>query len=437
MTGATTRVRRSAITTVSAGVLVAASLAGCGDSSSAPDGTTTVSIAVRAHFTEQMQQITAQYHKLHPNVRFTTQTLPDDNTQYLQRLVTARMGGTVPDVIESIDTLVNQLSSSKITTDLTPYLAKNENGLSSGSFLPQFLNAYRPLSDSQRVEGVPVGADTYVLYYNKDLFAKYGVPLPTDSWTYDDMYAASKAITQAAKGKAFGMVQTDLQQGEYNPVINTFGGYVYDKATGRTGIGEPAAIKAWKYMLKPYQDGTFAPYEIGSSPSAPTFQSGRVAMLLGARKNVPTLRQQLGAAWDVAPVPTIRGKRPIGGGSYGLAISSTSRNKNAAWDFLSWFYTAHGGETTLQNSYQILPATQDGVANGSWKSLPAPPAKTSVFADAVTGALMAPQLPKSAQGTLTTALITADQKVLLDGESVKAAFGAAADQVNAAIEASR
>ncbi|MFI6349167.1 ABC transporter substrate-binding protein [Streptomyces sp. NPDC050560] len=422
---------------VSAGALVAAGLAGCGGSSSARDGTTTVSIAVRAHFTEQMQQITAQYHKLHPEVRFTTQTLPDDNTQYLQRLVTARMGGKVPDVIESIDTLVNQLSSSKVTTDLTPYLARKENGVSAGSFLPQFLGAYRPLSDSGRVEGVPVGADTYVLYYNKDLFARYHVPLPTDSWTYDDMYAASKAITRAAKGKAFGMVQTDLQQGEYNPVIDAFGGYVYDKAKHRTGIGEPAAVKAWKYLLKPYQDGTFAPYEIGSSPSAPTFQSGRVAMLLGARKNVPTFRQQLDADWDVAPVPTIRGKRPIGGGSYGLAISSTSRHKDAAWSFLSWFYTEKGGETTLQNSYQILPATKAGITDGSWKSLPAPPTRASVFADAVTGALMAPQLPKSAQGTLTTALIAADQKVLLDGESVEDAFGAAADQVNAAIEASR
>lgn len=50
---------------------------------------------------------------------------------------------------------------------------------------------------------------------------------------------------------------------------------------------------------------------------------------------------------------------------------------------------------------------------------------------------MAPQLPKAAQGTLTTALLTAGQEVLLHGDSVESAFGAAADKVNRELESSR
>ncbi len=420
-------------------VVLAAALAGCASdgSSGSSNGTTALTIGVRAHFSDQMKQVIAEYEKSHPKVSISLQTLPDDNTQYLQRLVTERLGGKLPDIVESIDTLVNQLADNKITADIAPYLAKGENGVDEKGFLPQFLDAYRPIGEPKQVDGVPVGADAYVLYYNEDLFRQYGVALPTPSWTFDDMYAAAKRITQEANGQAFGMVQTDLQQGEYNPVIHAFGGYVYDRKTNTTGIGEPAAIKAWKYMLQPYQDGTFASYQIGSSPSAPTFQSGKVAMLLGARKNVPVFRQQLTAKWDVAPVPTINGERPIGGGSYGLALSNASKQKDAAWDFLSWFYTTSGGETILENSYQVLPPTQDGVDNGSWKSLPPPPQNVAVFADAVTNALMAPQLPKAAQGVLTTALITADQKVLLHGESVESAFGEAAKQVNDALTSSQ
>jgi len=422
---------------MSATTLLAVALAGCsGAPATSTSGTqkVTLSLAVRAHFVDQMNTIVAQYEKKFPNVTVTVQTLPDDNTQYLQRLVTERIGGTMPDIVETIDSLANQLSDNKITTDIAPYLDKNENGISAKSFLPQFLDAYKPIAEPKQVQGVPVGADAYVLYYNKDLFAQYGVSLPTADWTWDDMNAASKKITQAAKGAAFGMVQTDPQQPEFNPVIKAYGGFVYDKEKQITGIGEPAAIQAWEFMLKPYQDGTYASYQIGSSPSAPTFASGKVAMLIGARKMVPTFRKQLTANWDATSIPLLKGTRPIGGGSYGLAMTQASKQKDAAWDFLSWFFTKDGGETTMENSYQVLPPTQSGIDSGSWKTLPGPPTNVSAFSDAISNALMAAQLPKTAQGVLTTALITADQKVLLQGVSVKDAFTEAQNTVNAALK---
>lgn len=45
--------------------------------------------------------------------------------------------------------------------------------------------------------GVPYRQDSWVLFYNKDLFDKAGIAYPDGSWTWDDYAAQAKALTQA------------------------------------------------------------------------------------------------------------------------------------------------------------------------------------------------------------------------------------------------
>ncbi|TDC45835.1 sugar ABC transporter substrate-binding protein [Jiangella ureilytica] len=414
-------------------------LAACGGSDGGGDGDSAsgacegvpLKVAVRSQFAPNMEKVLAAYEE-ESGSDTELQTLPDDNAQYQQSIVAQRMGDEMPDVLENIDTLVNAMAESRVTADLTSFLSDGD--LQEDSFLPQFLDAYRPIDLPDEIHGMPVAADAYVLFYNKDLFAQYGVDLPAEDWTWDDFYAAAKEITTAGNGEVFGFVGANLPQPTFNPVIQSYGGFVYDKDSNTTGIGEPEAIEAWTFLLQPYQDGTYAPFEIGSSPSPPDFASGRVAMAFSTRKNVPNFRNQLDADWDVAPVPLLNGEHPIGGGSYGLSMSDRSECKDNAWDFLTWFYTEDGGMKIMQENYATVPPTLEGVESGSWRELPGPPANVQVFADAVSEAKMAPQLPRAAGPELAAALLAAQQKVLLEGASVEDAFGEAAADVNDALE---
>ncbi len=48
----------------------------------------------------------------------------------------------------------------------------------------------------------------------------------------------------------------------------------------------------------------------------------------------------------------------------------------------------------FQETYGGIPPTTDGIENGLWRTLPAPPANTDAFATSSTGAIMAPPVPE-------------------------------------------
>ncbi len=125
--------------------------------------------------------------------------------QYQQAVVAMRLTDEMPDIVENIDTLVNSMAENKVTTDLTPWFEK-QTDFTQDSFLLAFLDAYRPIDLPDELHGMPVSADAYVLYYNADLFEKYGVDLPTDDWTWDEFLAAAKTITTQGAGQDFGFV---------------------------------------------------------------------------------------------------------------------------------------------------------------------------------------------------------------------------------------
>jgi ABC-type glycerol-3-phosphate transport system substrate-binding protein len=145
-----------------------------------------------------------------------------------------------------------------------------------------------------------------------------------------------------------------------------------------------------------------------------------------------------GQDWDVADMPVIKGSVSpyiIGGGSYGLGMSATSTKKEAAWKFISWFYTTKtGGINTLQASGSLVPPTDDGIANGDWRKLAAPPANVDAFANAIKNSFIAPHLPGQSGTVLDDSIKIALQEVLLKNVSIAKAFKKAEAAVTASIK---
>ena len=115
-------------------------------------------------------------------------------------------------------------------------------------------------------------------------------------------------------------------------------------------------------------------------------------------------------------------------------MTSASECKDQAWDFLKWFYETDGGMQVFQETYGGIPPTTDGIENGLWRDLPAPPANVDAFATSSTGAIMAPQFPRAAGSVFAEEILTATQRVLLEGVSVEDAFTEAANTVQQSID---
>jgi multiple sugar transport system substrate-binding protein len=435
-----TCVRR--LTAAAVAVAVIPLLAACGSPNSTGAagevaGSTIVFTTITA-LEPQFKQYAAAYMKEFPDRKVEVRSTTDKADEYAQQLATARLSGELPDVFFNVDFLAGTLAKNNVTLDLAPGIKAGKLGdLRIDDFVPQFVGQYRPLAAPDQVTGLPVSADSVGLFYNKSAFAKAGVTdYPKADWTWADMYRVAEEIQTKSHGSITGLaapIGDGSAQIVYGPVIQAYGGFVYDAKTGTSGIGHPEAIKAWTTLLASY-GVTSGKYTTTSDDPTLKFGSGNVAMAIASRGAVPQTKKTLvDADWDVQVLPTINGKSTAGGGSYGLSIAQTSTHQDAAWAFLSWFYDTDKGMKVAQDVGGAIPPTDDGIENGSWKNGTPPPANIAIFGESARTAVLLTQMPGASATVMADATKKATQQVLLQGRDIAAAFGEAEATVNAAI----
>lgn len=115
----------------------------------------------------------------------------------IQDLITA---GTVPDILwGSLSTVNDLILSTNLGYDLTEMAKKYQYDL--GQFSPAALNGIRNASGKGGLLGLPKNnLKTAVLFYNKDIFDKFGVPYPKDGMTWDETYDLAKKMTRNEGG---------------------------------------------------------------------------------------------------------------------------------------------------------------------------------------------------------------------------------------------
>ena len=75
--------------------------------------------------------------------------------------------------------------------------------------------------------------------------------------------------------------------------------------------------------------------EVAAEEDADRFMRGGAAMFLQSRREVPTLRQIEGFAWDVAPLPIIDEAATVLH-SDAFCMASAAEDKDAVWDFVEY-----------------------------------------------------------------------------------------------------
>ena len=402
----------------------------------------TLSMVVQPFAFKNFQAVVSLYKTVNPNVTINLTQGGASSAEYIQGISTARLGGKVPDLFETFDVISDQMASDGLTEDLAPWLAKSGT-FNRAQFADAFLASYIPRKAPNELHGLPVSADATVVFYNKKIFAESGVPLPTDNWSYATFLGDAQKISAAGKGKFWGVslqndgaVPPSIWQAQYQPMIKAYGGYVYDSKTNSVGIGQPAAIQAWTQLLAPLLNGGSPSYGTVSGASAPTFAGADYGMQISVRAQMPSYMVPLKAdGWDVAQMPIVNGIHVVGGGSYGMAMAKDGKNKQAVWDFMQWFYSTHGGIHLLEDTYATVPPTKDGIANGTWRTLPAPPANVDAFGAAIADAVIAPALPGKSGAALDAAVLKAVQEVALQHVSIAKAFQEAEATVDTALKA--
>lgn len=145
------------------------------------------------------------FEQAHPGVRVVNEPVPNQ-AEYREKVITNIVAGAPPDVLllDGID--VPAFVDAQVLLDLAPFASRV--GLDLNAFYPNVLAMF---SRHENVYAFPKGFSPMVMYYNRAMFDRAGVPYPADGWTQADFLATAHKLTRDTDG--------DGQPDEWGAVI--------------------------------------------------------------------------------------------------------------------------------------------------------------------------------------------------------------------------
>jgi multiple sugar transport system substrate-binding protein len=166
------------------------------DKPSAVSDNTPVKITASAYGTsldeEWTKLFTDAVKKSLPHITFELQ--PSGKKDILENLITS---GNAPDFIITYKGMLPTLEAMQLPYDLTADL--KEKKLDTLRFDPDYLERLTTDSPGQLFEW-PFGTSFHALYYNKDIFDKFGVPYPQDGMTWDQTIELARKVSRVEGG---------------------------------------------------------------------------------------------------------------------------------------------------------------------------------------------------------------------------------------------
>lgn len=138
--------------------------------------------------TEQFMDLWGKYIvKKYPNVSFQVLNQTDGN---LDNLI---LTGTNVDLVINSDSNMQYIKDLGLNSDISDLIKKHNYDL--GSWDPSVAKFIQEFNDGE-IPGLPYSLQTMAMYYNKDLFDKFGVPFPSDNLTWDDVQELNRTLTR-------------------------------------------------------------------------------------------------------------------------------------------------------------------------------------------------------------------------------------------------
>jgi multiple sugar transport system substrate-binding protein len=363
-------------------------------------------------------QLIAQFNKKYPNIKITLD-LSSAEGEYDQKLFAQLAAGTLPDVVLTSDNHVVPFKQNKVTRDMIPFAQKTNFPYQ--DFDKSFL-------DLGMVEGelhmLPRGGDVVVLFINKKMVKDAGVEIPWkldatgNTWTKEDFAKVTQRLTVDTKGKrgdeagfdkanvsVYGAAVGNTWWAVYVPAVLSEGGQFVAPDLSKSLLNSPESVKAFDWLTKGVRDGFWAPTSflntVGGTGGA--WAGGKAAIMMTVRAAIPGFRDKITDDWDVAHFPKGSAKRVTGMGTFGFALSGSSKVPDQAWQYLDWMYGEEGMQILAQ-SYGSVPAQKRFYKSAFWRELPAPPANNDIFTDAFAYGTLPPRLPFYTTGPFSKAI---------------------------------
>jgi len=301
--------------------------------------------------TKIMDGLVSDFQAKNPGITVDAQNIPWNS--YYDKLFTAVVGGKAPDVamvkLAQQPQLIEMDAIEPIDSQVAAWAGRNDLGNN--------LLAINKAANGKQYY-LPLQYVVIYLYYRADLFAKANLKPPATCEAFLD---AAKKLTVPASANGgvpqygFGMRGGKGGQDNWGPFV------LSQVSLNPAELTQPKAVAANAWYVDLMRTHKVVP------PSAPNdgfneiisaFKAGQTAMIFHHLGSSKTITDALGDKVSAVPVPACGGKRWTYFGDESTAMFKSSRNKAAAWKWMSFLSEA-------QNNIKFVGATGQMTVNRS------------------------------------------------------------------------
>jgi multiple sugar transport system substrate-binding protein len=307
-------------------------------------------------FPPMVQQLLAEFHETHPNIHvFYT---PDpENLQ--EKMMADLQAGAAPDVFEGCCDFFPIWAQEGYTLDLRPYVEADLDEATIADWNPAQYRAF--FSRDGHQYGLPKYHGALALYYNKDIFDKYGVAYPNDAWTYDDYLAAMRRLTHDRDGDGqtdlWGSM-VDITWDRLQVYVNAWGGHFVDpQDPTRCRMAEPEALAALEWLrARMWDERVMATFlDVQNVSTRQAFITEKLAMVEDGSWALKDILAGAKFRIGIAPFPAGPARRVTLATTDGFGIYAGTKHPDAAWELLKFLISKDYGRAMAQAHF-LQPA---------------------------------------------------------------------------------
>jgi multiple sugar transport system substrate-binding protein len=362
------------------------------------------------------------------NAGSTVELLPivaSENDYYTKIQLMMRSPNTAPDIVYEDTFLIN--------ADITAgYLRPLDDYIKDWKDWEQFEETAKGAARGQdgKIYGIPDGTDTRGLWFNKQIFAKAGLPATWQPKTWDDVLSAARTVKQ----KVPGVIPMNVYSGKPMGEASAMQGFemllygtkdtLYNHDQSKWVVGSQGFKDSLNFVKTVFTEG-LAPQprqaldpNMANKVSNDLLPNGKLAINLDGSWLYNTWQKTGSKPWPqwpsvlgLAAMPTQdgsgKGKVSLSGG-WTWAIPAKAKNPAASWKFIQHLqtkeyatkYAIEGAQIAVRKDVAADPAYQNSAKS------------TKFFTDLVQVTVYRPALPEYPK--ISNEIITAMEAVMTE-----------------------
>jgi multiple sugar transport system substrate-binding protein len=297
-------------------------------------------ITIAAHYSPEesasLEPCFVAYEAENPGVDIVYQQIAYGD--YLQTVITSRIGGQAPDIYHLYNIWGPQMIENGVLAappeEVVNWVKENYVGATVDT-----------VTIDDQMWGIPTEVSNYMLVYNKKLLAEAGFDAPPTTW--EELVPMAEALTK--RNDEGNIVQAGYSYGPSTAtIVHPFLIMLYSEGISPfkddfsgTNLTSPEAIDVLMKQIELYQKGI-----TDRSVEVWNFPSGTIAMMFMAPWYESTLREAFGDEFEntvgVAPIPMGEDWRSMQYAFF-YGVDANSDVQDEAWKFLQWLNTGQDG----------------------------------------------------------------------------------------------